>query len=94
MAKSCCVKPIAKIIRVGHFEAGIVGLETAMQNVYQSAIKDEEQAKIELIRFVKEFGNYISPGTEADYKDALWREYRTFVEKMTQPHRLESPQHK
>lgn len=94
MAKSCCAKPIAKIIKVGQFEAGIVGLEMVMQNVYQSAIKDEEQAKTELLRFAKEFGNYISPGTEADYKDALWREYRIFVEKMTQLHRHESSQHK
>jgi hypothetical protein len=94
MAKSCCAKPIAKIIKVGHFEAGIVGLETAMQNVHASGIKDEEQTKTELLRFVEEFGNYISPGTEADYKDALWREYRTFVAKMTQSHRQESSQHR
>jgi hypothetical protein len=78
MARSCCAKPIAKIIKVGQFEAGIVGLETAMQNVYESGVKDEEQAKTELLRFVKEFGNYISPGMEGDYKDALWREYRTY----------------
>jgi len=79
MPKLCCVKPIAKIIKVRNFEAGIVGLEMAMQNVYRSGIKEEEQAKTELLRFVKEFGNYISPGTEGDYKDALWREYRTYI---------------
>lgn len=81
MARSCCVKPIATIIKVGDFEAGIVGLETAMQNVYKSGVTDEEQIKAELLRFVKEFGNYITPDTDADYKDALLREYRKFVAK-------------
>ncbi len=79
MTKSCCAKPIARIIKVGQFEAGIVGLETAIQNVYQAGLADETQITTELLRFVKEFGNYISPGTEADYKIALWREYRQFV---------------
>lgn len=87
MTKSCCGKPIAKIIKVAHFEAGIVGLETALQNVYTLGLEDEEQIKAELLQFVKDFGNYISPGTEEDYKVALWREYRTFVGKMTQPNR-------
>jgi len=81
MSKSCCVKPIAKIIKVGTFEAGIVGLETALKTVYTSGVKDEEQIKAELLRLAKEFGNYISPGTESDYKDALFREYRKFIEK-------------
>ena len=79
MVRSCCAKPIAKIIKVRDFEAGIVGLETAIQNVYESGIKDEEQAKAELLRFVKEFGNYVTPDTDADYKDALWREYEKYV---------------
>ena len=81
MSKSCCVNPIAKIIKVGTFEAGIVGLETALESVGASTINDEEQIKTELLRLIKEYGNYISPGTESDYKDALLREYRAFFEK-------------
>ena len=84
MTKSCCAKPIAKIIKVRDFEAGIVGLETAIQNVYASGMKDEDQVKTELLRFVEEFGNYISPGTEGDYKDALWREYKKHVKMITE----------
>jgi len=34
MARSCCAKLIAKIIKVGTFEAGLMGLEQAIQNVY------------------------------------------------------------
>ena len=81
MSKSCCVKPIAKIIKVGTFDAGIIGLEETLKLVYTSDVKDEEQIKTELLRLVREFGNYISPGTEPDYKDALLREYRKFVKK-------------
>jgi hypothetical protein len=85
------MKPIAKIIKVRDFEAGIVGLETAMQNVYRADIKDKEQAKTELLRFVKDFGNYISAGMEGDYKDALWREYLKFTVRIEQgAHREDS----
>jgi hypothetical protein len=81
MSKSCCIKPIAKIIKVGTFDAGIIGLEETLKLVYTLGVKDEEQIKTELLRLVREFGNYISPGTESDYKDALLREYRKFIEK-------------
>jgi hypothetical protein len=75
---------------VGDFEAGIVGLETVMQNVYRSGIKDEEQVKTELLQLVKDFGNYITPSTESEYRDALLREYRTFVAKMGRGQKQES----
>jgi hypothetical protein len=81
MCKSCCVKPIAKIIKVGTFDAGIIGLEESLKRVYTSGVKDEEQIKTELLRLVKDFGNYIASGTETDNKDALLREYRKFIEK-------------
>ncbi|MCX6122311.1 MAG: hypothetical protein NTX44_11945 [Ignavibacteriales bacterium] len=81
MSKSCCIKPIAKIINVGNFDAGIIGLEETLKHIYVSGIKDEEQLKTELLQLVKDYGNYISPGTESDYKDALFREYRKFIEK-------------
>lgn len=76
MTGSCCGKPIATIIKVDDFEAGIAGLETVLQNVFVSGIKDEEQIKAELLRWVKELGNYISPGSEELYKEALLREYK------------------
>jgi hypothetical protein len=80
MPSSCCGRPIATIINVGNFEAGITGLETALRNVYMTGIVDEEQIKSELLRWVKEFGNYISPGTEEIYKEALLREFKKYSE--------------
>jgi len=41
MPKSCCVKPIAKIIKVGTFDAGIIGLEESLKRVHTSGVKDE-----------------------------------------------------
>lgn len=36
MGRPCCIKPIAKIIKVGKYEASITGLEVAFENVYIS----------------------------------------------------------
>jgi hypothetical protein len=80
MPSRCCAKPIAKIIKVGASESGIIGLEKALQDIYESGRKDENQIASELLRLVKECGNYITPGREADYEEALLREYRGFVD--------------
>ena len=69
-------------MRVGASEVGIVGLEAALRDVYFSDIKDEDQVKARLLQKVKEFGNYIAPGTEAVYEDALLREYKNYLESM------------
>lgn len=81
MPGSCCGKPIATVIRVGTIDAGIVGLEAALRNVYASGATDEDQIKRDLLRWVHEFGNYISPAKESEYTQALMREYRKFVAK-------------
>ncbi len=84
MSSRCCIKPIATIITVGDFEAGIIGLKNAFEAVYASGIKDEEQLRSDLLAKVKEFGNYISPETESAYKAALFREYGKFVKQLQQ----------
>ncbi len=84
MPGSCCVKPIAKIIRVGDSESGIVGLEEIFKSVYVSKITDEEEVKLKLFTLAKGFGNYITQNMEETYKDALLREYRQFCKKQTQ----------
>ena len=78
MARLCCAKLVARIIKVADFEAGIVGLEEAFVNVCRGEARDEEQLKAELLSCVREFGNYISPSREADYQEALLREYKKF----------------
>ena len=79
MAESCCGKPIARIIKVADFEAGLLGLDQALHNVSMSGISNEEEIKQELLRWIRDFGNYISPSREDDYKQALLREYGNYV---------------
>jgi len=94
VARSCCAKPVATIIRVGNFDAGIVGLEAALRDVYVSGVRDEERVKEDLLHKVKELGNYIASATEADYKNALLREYQDFVGKMDQKAKRGSSSHR
>ncbi|MCX6144242.1 MAG: hypothetical protein NTZ35_13585 [Ignavibacteriales bacterium] len=81
MPQSCCSKPAITIIKVGFTEAGILGLEAALRNVHVSDAKDDEQIKNELLRWVRQFGNYVAPSLELEYKEALWREYRKYAAK-------------
>jgi len=84
MPRSCCTKPVARIIKVAEFEVGLVGLDQALRNVYTSGATDEEQIKRDLLQWAREFGNYISPVNEFEYKQALMNEYRKFVAKTGQ----------
>jgi hypothetical protein len=80
MSGSCCGKPIATIIKVGSSEAGILGLEESLHNVYVTGITDEEQIKSDLLRWIRQFGNYVATSTEGEYGKALLREYREYNE--------------
>jgi hypothetical protein len=45
MAGACCAKPVTRIIRVAEFEAGILGLDQALRNVYVGGRADEEEMR-------------------------------------------------
>lgn len=79
MAESCCGKPVAKIIKVADFEAGLIGLDQALHNVHSAGVTDDEEIMAELLRWIRHFGNYLSSSRENDYKQALLREYRNYV---------------
>jgi hypothetical protein len=81
MPGSCCAKQVARIIKVANVEAGLIGLDQAIQNVFIAGVKEDEEIKRELMRWVRDFGNYVSPSREQDYKQALLREYKSYVEK-------------
>jgi hypothetical protein len=83
MTDGCCPKPIATIIKVGKFEAGLVGLDQALRNVYMSGLENEQEIQQSLLQRIKEFGNYVPPSTENDYNEALLREYRKYVLSIT-----------
>jgi hypothetical protein len=78
MPQSCCAKPVARIIKVAEFEVGLLGLDQALRNVYISGLDDEMEIQRDLLKWIKDFGNYISPSRENDYKEALLTEYRKF----------------
>jgi len=82
MSGTCCAKPITKIIKVGDIDVGLIGLENALLDAYISGVEDEEQLKQDLLSYIKGFGNYITPGREKDYKQALLREYKKFCAAM------------
>jgi hypothetical protein len=79
MARACCSRPITRIIRIGNVEAGLIGLDESLKNVYMRAIADEEEIRGALLKLVREFGNYIAPSRENEYQDALLREYKIYV---------------
>lgn len=89
MPGSCCAKPVTRIIKVADFDAGLVGLDQALQNVFIAGVKEDEEIKRELMRWVRDFGNYVSPSREQDYKQALLREYKSYVEKAQREGRRE-----
>jgi hypothetical protein len=77
---SCCAKPITRKIRVADFEAGLIGLDQAILNVYTAGVTSDEEIKKDLLTWVRDFGNYVTPSREQDYKHALLREYKAYVE--------------
>ena len=79
MGGACCAKPIAKIIKVADLEVGITGLKQALHNVYVSGRVVEEEIQCDLLKWIKELGNYVTPSMEDDYKKALLREYRDYL---------------
>ncbi|MCX6132645.1 MAG: hypothetical protein NTU47_02430 [Ignavibacteriales bacterium] len=79
MPGSCCVKPITRIIKVADFEAGLLGLDQALRNVCTSGVTGEEEIKQDLLRLIRDFGNYVSPSSENEYTKALLREYKSYV---------------
>jgi len=78
MSGRCCDKPMAKIIKIGGIDVGIIGLEEAFRQIYQSGVDDDEILKRNIFLKIKEFGNYVTPSREEVYKETLLPEYRKF----------------
>jgi hypothetical protein len=76
MSAGCCAKPVARIIKVGDNEVGLIGLDETFRIVYGLGVQDEELLKEELLAWIKKFGNYVPPSRESVYHEALLREYR------------------
>jgi small redox-active disulfide protein 2 len=65
-------------ILVGEKSVGIAGLRAILRDVAAQKISGEEPLKRELLRRVK-MENYVPVSTEAEYTEALLREYEKFI---------------
>jgi hypothetical protein len=84
MLRPCCQRPVAKVIKVGTFEAGIIGFEGIMKDLAESELSDEQELANQLLVRARKYGNYISSITEKLYEQALLREFRLSVGKGAQ----------
>ena len=62
-------------IKVAGYTVGLVGLLDVFEQVSLLDLRDSEASQEELLRRVRA-ENYVVPGAEEDYKQALWRDYR------------------
>ncbi len=81
MPGQCCQKPLTKIIKVGTFEAGIIGFEAIMKEQAESHWCDEQELSAQLLSKARKGGNYISAAAEEPYRIALLREFKLYVGK-------------
>ncbi len=83
MPRQCCQKPLTKIIKVGTFEAGIIGFDAIMKEQAESHWSDEGELSAQLLSKARKEGNYISPAAEQLYRIALSREFKLYVGRRT-----------
>lgn len=62
-------------MRVGRFVAGIVGLDEALSDAAAANLPPDEAAARYLLDRLRK-SNYVAPGAETEYLEALLREYR------------------
>lgn len=62
---------------------GVVGLEEVFLKVKQGPLEGEEDLKEVLFREVAK-RNYVPPKYEAEYKEALFQAYRSFLSEKTE----------
>ena len=75
--KPCCPESAARMVKkvnVGGLPVGIAQLDEIIEEVKNLGLKDSEEIGKQLLKRVKVY-NYVPPGTEGEYIDALLREY-------------------
>lgn len=82
--KPCCPTAAARLIKrlvlPGGLQVGISNLENILKEVADLKLVDDEIIKKELLRRVKIY-NYVAPGAEVDYSNALLGEYKKLLGK-------------
>jgi small redox-active disulfide protein 2 len=64
-------------IRIGQRQVGLIGLKDALTEVRSLELDSPEAIRTEIIQRLRE-ANYIAPQVEAEYGEAVLREYRRF----------------
>jgi hypothetical protein len=76
--KPCCAASAARKVKklnIGGILIGISNLDSIIEEVSRLELDDQKEIKKELLKRVKIY-NYISSGSENDYEDALYVEYK------------------
>jgi len=79
MEKPCCDSAAARMIKKltlrDGFQVGLLNLESILKEVADLKLVDIEAVKKELLDRVKSH-NYLVPGADDDYSEALLKEYK------------------
>lgn len=77
--KPCCPAAAARMVKkltlADGSQVGILHLEEILKGVADLKLADDEAIKKELLKRVKIY-NYVAPAAEADYSQALLKEYK------------------
>ena len=73
------MRDIRQLIIGGNL-TGFAHLNETLQEVYEMKIRGEKKLKKELLERVKIY-NYVAPGVEEKYEQALFEEYQIFCKK-------------
>ncbi len=79
--KPCCAAAAARMVKklaLPGGEVGVVNLERIFKEVADLKLVDDETIRTELLRRAKVY-NYVAPRAEADYSEALLREYKKLL---------------
>lgn len=76
---SCCPGSArTKKIEIGGILVGIVGYEEIMEEAEKLRDHGEKRIRQLLLKQTKIY-NFVSPGSEKDYEDAMWKEFQTYL---------------
>jgi len=82
--KPCCPAAAArmakKLVLSGGLQVAIMNLENILKEVADLKLVDNETIKKELLKRVKIY-NYVAPGADNEYSEALSNEYKRQYEK-------------
>lgn len=73
-----------RLVRVGKFMTGMLGLGEIFAELYQAGTKPDESAAEELVRKARD-DNYIPASSEGEFAEALLREYRGYYQAQSAP---------